>query len=312
MANMVEWAKAHVVTAVSIGLVTVLFFAGLIAPGSVAPRVSLVLANTVGMNFYIWNFFSAGFFETNVIKAVADVVWLLSAGRLLEEAMGLEGFALFVVIVNGINGLVTSMGLFSLYVITRLEQVLFMDTYGFGGLVAALAVGLKQHMPEEAPIPTVPSLRCKHLPLLLGVLSVAMWTVGVSSWSKDAPFVVTGIYASWWYLRFVHRNPDGSHGDVSEDFAFVTLFPPPMRRYLSPVAEFTYGVGLLLGYFKGRRPPTPAAPADEGMPLHAPPPPVHDPVAERRRAKAREQLDAKLAAMAAQDENWGDEDELEA
>jgi hypothetical protein len=31
-------------------------------------------------------------------------------------------------------------------------------------------------------------------------------------------------------------------------------------------------------------------------------------VAERRRAKAREQLDAKLAAMAANDEEWDDDD----
>lgn len=301
--------KAHPVTVVALTLLSMLFLAGLIAHGTVAHRTSLVLANTVGMNFYVWNFFSAGFFETNVFKLAADAVWLLTAGRLLEDSMGLEGFALFIVTVNGVNGIVTSMGLFVLYVITRLEQVLFMEVYGFGGLVAALAVALKLHSPEEAPIPTVPALRCKHLPLLLGLLSVMLWTLGVSSLSKDMPFVVTGIYASWWYLRFVHRNSDGTTGDVSEHFAFVTLFPPPTRRYLHPLSEFCYGVALLLGFFKGRRAAAATSTAaDKPIPLT---PAVHDPVAERRRAKARQQLDAKLAAMAANDEEWGDEEDPE-
>ena len=36
--------------------------------------------------------------------------------------------------------------------------------------------------------------------------------------------------------------------------------------------------------------------------------PTVDPVAERRRAKAREVLDAKLAAMANADEDWDDDE----
>mmetsp|Transcript_27907 Transcript_27907/g.64973 ORF Transcript_27907/g.64973 Transcript_27907/m.64973 type:complete len:110 (+) Transcript_27907:1066-1395(+) len=105
---------------------------------------------------------------------------------------------------------------------------------------------------------------------------------------------------------------DGLVGNVSEDFAFITLFPPACRRYLSPFAEFTYGVACLLGYFKERRPALAGMPSTEETPLVPASllPQVHDPVAERRRAKAREQLDAKLAAMAAQDDdNWEDEED---
>jgi len=36
----------------------------------------------------------------------------------------------------------------------------------------------------------------------------------------------------WWHLRFVQRNTDGSFGDSSDDFAFVTLFPPGLRRWV--------------------------------------------------------------------------------
>ena len=72
---------------------------------------------------------------------------------------------------------------------------------------------------------------------------------------------------------------------------------------------FVNGVAMLLGYFKERRKAVAAAATDEvpSMPASLLPQ-VVDPVAERRRAKAREQLDAKLAAMAAQDETWEDDE----
>jgi hypothetical protein len=56
-------------------------------------------------------------------------------------------------------------------------------------------------------------------------------------------------------------------------------------------------VSVLLGFFKDRKPPPPRAIIEEEEPVKET---VPDPIAERRRAKAREQLDAKLAAMAAQ------------
>ena len=147
------------------------------------------------MNFYLWNFFTAGFYETNILKVVTslcataavppthhritepsprrrcrfvhhwrraavtecpaaattvhrspttrrhpppppppppcpalsqvlfDLAWLASAGRMLEESMGTEGFAIYWVVVNGVNGLATSVALFALFVITRMETV---------------------------------------------------------------------------------------------------------------------------------------------------------------------------------------------
>jgi hypothetical protein len=55
-------------------------------------------------------------------------------------------------------------------------------------------------------------------------------------------------------------------------------------------------VSVLLGFFKDRKPPPPRSIIEEEPVKET----VLDPIAERRRAKAREQLDAKLAAMAAQ------------
>jgi hypothetical protein len=116
----------------------------------------------------------------------------------------------------------------------------------------------------------------------------------------------------------------GTVGDVTDDFAFVTLFPPAMRGYISPLADFCYGVTVLLGFHKDRRPSVPSSEAlnDLGstglsdsvhaaLGLPGSPLKAVDPVTERRLAKAREQLDAKLAAMAAQEEteSWEDDEE---
>ena len=284
----------------------------------------------------------------------------------------MESFAILCFGTNLAVGVVTSSALFFLYVVTRFEVYLFASTNGAGGLVAALAVGLKLVAPREpvvlrlpggggggiAPLASVPGLTHAHLPMLLVACSLVAWALGApGGLGADAPFVVVGTFAGWWYLRFVHRDPvlppardkgnigsssDAGFGDTSPEFAFVTLFPPGMRRYLAPLSDFTYGVCMLLGFFKDRkRTAYPAAAAAEHGGNHdalhpnphtamllagggrggvgalalgdddGPGTAATDPVAERRRAIAREQLDAKLAAMAAADDEdqWGDNDE---
>ena len=53
----------------------------------------------------------------------------------------MENFAIFVNVVNLTCGILTSIGLFSLYVITRFEIYLTIPTYGFGGVLGALRRG---------------------------------------------------------------------------------------------------------------------------------------------------------------------------
>lgn len=179
---------------------------------------------------------------------------LLYAGRKVEGAIGVESMAIFLNVINLACGMLTSTALFSFYVLLRFEVFLFMATFGFGGMAAALAVALKLLRPKEPPIPSVPAIQHQHLPLLLCLFSLISWALGVTAASQDMPFVVTGTFCSWWYLRFVQRHPEtGQTGDVSDEFAFVTLFPPGLRRYLAPLADFSYGVCVLLGYFKERK-----------------------------------------------------------
>jgi hypothetical protein len=138
---------------------------------------------------------------------------------------------------------------------------LFTASYGFGGLLGCLAVALKWLAPREpvlppAQLPGLQSFQNAHLPLLLVLSSGVAWALGASWLATDCGFVVVGTYVAWWYLRFVHKAPDpagSGFGDNSDAFAFVTLFPPSLRKYLAPLADFSYGVCLLLGFFKDRK-----------------------------------------------------------
>mmetsp|Transcript_65131 Transcript_65131/g.130990 ORF Transcript_65131/g.130990 Transcript_65131/m.130990 type:complete len:325 (+) Transcript_65131:56-1030(+) len=316
--SLLEWALEAPVTSIASILLTVLFVATVIAGDFFTEKAYLVLSDTVGEKFYIWNLYTAGFLETNLFKFSAYLAWLTYAGRQVEGALGVESMAIFVNAINLACGVLTSTALFSLYVLFRQEVFLFMSTYGFGGLAAALAVALKLLKPKESPLPALPAVQHQHLPMLLCLCSLISWAAGLEFLAKDTPFVVVGTYCSWWYLRFVQRHPEtGFTGDASEEFAFVTLFPPGVRRYLTPLADFCYGVCVLLGHFKERKKmaatqakaATLEADGHAAMLLSPAQPVVElDPVAERRRAKAREQLDAKLAAMAANDEDWDDDD----
>jgi hypothetical protein len=57
---------------------------------------------------------------------------------------------------------------------------------------------------------------------------VVSWTVrllGFGIFTRDVALVTWSFLFSWVYLRFAAHNPDGTVGDITEDFAFASLFP---------------------------------------------------------------------------------------
>ncbi|CAM9917110.1 unnamed protein product, partial [Hapterophycus canaliculatus] len=86
-------------------------------------------------------------------------------------------------------------------------------------------------------------------------------------------------------------------------------------RVVRPLCDFTYGVFLLLGCFKGRaaRLPLSAVDGEGGVdPLTVaalPTPARKDPIAERRRARAMKLLDEKFAKLNSKPANRWDDDE---
>ena len=98
-----------------------MFLAGLISGDGMVDKTALILTSTVGQNFYIWNLITAGFLETNFLKLLLSLLWVATAGCKVEAMLGIESYAIFVNVVNFACGVVTSIGLFSLYVLTRFE-----------------------------------------------------------------------------------------------------------------------------------------------------------------------------------------------
>ena len=133
------------VTAGIAGAVALNWLLALAVKGATS-TVGLVVANTTGTRFFIWNLLTSSFHETSLPRAaLAGLCCAAAAALRLERRFGPWFlFAFYVAFVALACGVATSVLLFACYVVTREEEYLFTETYGAGGLVAALAVAAKR------------------------------------------------------------------------------------------------------------------------------------------------------------------------
>jgi len=135
----------------------------------------------------------------------------------------------------------------------------------------------------------------------------ASWTLLLLVFTQAGPpdellCAAHGVLVGWVYLRYYQPRADGV-GDSRDEFEFAALFPPPLRHPLRVLGNATHGVlsHCCCGLFPPSLPncePLPAAQAEVTVML-VPPPTVttQDPVlAEKRRQRARELLEERLAA----------------
>eukprot|EP00904_Undaria_pinnatifida_P012140 jgi/Undpi1/8056/HiC_scaffold_24.g10528.m1 len=287
---------------------------------AVGARHSLCLIwnHTFMTQFYFWNVLTASFVETSIFKLAFALVGMVGMGPAAEESLGHVGLAVFLLVVGLAAGLITSTGIFVAYIVTREEYLLDLELHGSFGLLAGLAVAAVQQSPEGSLLPDGfgPRFPKRYFPLLLLTVSAVGRTLSVPVISDDFPFVCVGGYAAWVYLRFfAHIVLGGPSGDVNSEFELVMFFPSGLRRVIKPLCDFTYGVFLLLGFFKGRaaRVPLPVVDGEGGVdPSTAailPLPERKDPIAERRRARAMKLLDEKFAKLNAKPVGRWDDDE---
>lgn len=148
---------------------------------------------------------------------------------MLEDLVDPLRLAIFTVVAAVGSALATSVSIFVGYVITRWENLFFSPTLGFGGILMAYFILLKQKTPTEAVFPCISSFRAHHLPFAWLCISIFLRAVvgaeGGFMNCKDLPLALWSFVVSWVYLRFFQHNPDGSVGDMNEDFQLVTLFP---------------------------------------------------------------------------------------
>ena len=330
---------------IGVAAVLVLFWLfGALVPWAPA-QLALVPANTMMVHFHVWNVVTAGLYQSSLPKLVYAVAVVLLLGSRLEPAFGSQEFARFLFVVNLFNGVCTAAAFFGIYILWRSMVVLFVHISGADGIVVALLIAAVQQGGAEGTVPGVPSLRLQFLPFAFFGLQTLYWVIWEPAY-YDLPFTWFGTLGGWYYLRFVRRGGGGAGGggrpaavagDVSEHFAFANLFPGPLRRVIRPLADFLFGVARLAGFFRGR--PS-GAPEDEAfllpsghpgsaaaampqlgaayVPGLAAPPPVQieatappraplDPVAERRRKRAEEELEKRLAVLAGGDTSSDDD-----
>lgn len=278
----------------------------------------LIWNHTFMTQFYFWNVLTASFVETSIFKLAFALVGMVGMGPAAEESLGHVGLAIFLLVVSLAAGLVTSTGTFVAYIVTRQEYLLDLELHGSFGLLAGLGVAAAQKSPEGPLMPESfgPWFPKRYFPLLLLIASAVGRALSVPVISDDFPFVFVGGYAAWVYLRFfAHIVLGGPSGDVNNEFQLVMFFPSVLRRVMKPLCDFTYGVFLLLGFFKGRaaRVPLPVVDGEGGVdPSTAailPLPERKDPIAERRRARAMKLLDEKFAKLNAKPVGRWDDDE---
>ncbi|XP_065184207.1 transmembrane protein 115-like [Sycon ciliatum] len=228
---------------------TVLYLVGL-APG-VSVKNLAISAGTFLPQFKIWTALTAGFYEQHLVYVLLDFVALLSSSATLQPLWGGEEFIRFIVLVQVLTSIAVILVYFFIYVLIRKEAYLFTTFNGMGGLVAALAVAMKQVMPDQTimPLPLIGlSLRMRHVPFSIVASAGILAAIGLLPVSAVVG-VSEGLFFGWLYLRFYQRQGAGREnvrGDQSGAFAFATFFPEVLQPLVSPVLSTIYAVLVAL------------------------------------------------------------------
>jgi len=270
-----------------------------------ASYLGFIPAYTVSVqHYYIWNIFTAGFFETSFFMGVVNILVVVVVCPLLEHSWGFKTFLRFLVIVN-LSVFVT---LFAMVIVvfaaTQDDHYLFRRVCGFSAINAAFAVALKQRY-AETPVVNVPGvnmLKFKHLPMFICFSAILLWWFG-SIGGKETPLVLFGTLYGWIYLRFYMVDLDTQVvGDLRDDFSFSSLFPdvPHIRAVITVLSVICFRSLRGIGFFADAVKSQPVLPmtTDEDAFFRSTGP--IDPTAERRRALAIKAIDDKLAELSKQ------------
>jgi hypothetical protein len=245
---------------------------------------------------------------------------MVLCGPVGEAAQGRARFLLFVGITVILSAIVTSVVHILLYVVSRDDVVFFGTAHGAAGVATVLALAAHQADPDHVVVPApaaLPSaaLRARRLPFVCLCVFGGLSLVGVSD---GGILMLSSLLSGWVYLRFlqppgeallVAESGSGPTGDGRDHMAFVALFPQPLRGILSPLlslAVLPCRPCAMASLGQGNSLPVPGASAANGQYAAMQPLGMDDglsdsggldPVAERRRAKARQALDARLAEL---------------
>lgn len=108
------------------------------------------------------------------------------------------------------------------------------------GICIALLVAIKQLIPDHEIGSSTLNVTANYLPLIYMTLvvlltSLSFFRIGV------LVFTCAAFEFAWVYLRYFRFNPtEAVYGDLSDTFAYSTMFPPPVRPAASIVANVAF------------------------------------------------------------------------
>lgn len=253
-----------------------------ILPSSIT-YLALIPARTIPFG---WNLITAGYIEQSVYGVVISTLGLLLMGKVLEPIWGTREFLKFIFVVNFLTSLCVFVTAVFLYYVTMLETYLYMPISGFHGVLSGFLVGLKQIIPDQEL--SLIKIKAKWLPSLALVLSTAVSFFTAES-AIYLPTLIFGTYISWIYLRYWQKKPETKiRGDPSDEFAFSTFFPEPLRPVIDPIASIFDRMLCSRSAISDE---------DSGYTLGGSSLPGSDPIeASRRRERGARALEERLAA----------------
>lgn len=217
-------------------IITVIFIISQIFPQ--IDCLALVPGSTIP---FIFNLFTAAFFEHTWVGLAVSSAGLLFFGRLFEPVWGSKEFIKFILVISLFASISTFMTAIILYYLTGNEKLIYTPIAGLQGVLAGFCVAVKQIFPDYDVVATalrVGKLRAKWLPAMVIKLAIVM-AIFLDDPIVYVPFLVFGIYGSWIYLRYFQRRSESTvAGDPSAEFAFQTMFPEFLWPVLNPVSTW--------------------------------------------------------------------------
>ena len=194
--------------------------------------IGLVPINTIIANKYVWNPITSHFYERYFSKLLLDSFLLIATIKPFE-IVSYEQFALYIIFSLLASSFCVSAISFISFFSSKLEETLIQPTYGFSGIYITLLTYLRQQYRNESIHYTFPLLTYQNLPIFYILIQLIFLIIGIHILSYDIYFSLFNLIFSWIYLRFFYKYKDDlSFGDISDEFAFVSMFPEVNERVI--------------------------------------------------------------------------------
>lgn len=173
-------------------------------------------------NFRLWTAFTHCFLEVHLWQVAVDIITVGLCGKLMEPLWGALEMLIFFAIVNVSVALLCVIVYVISYMVTFNPDTLFhVHIHGLAGYIAAVAVSVKQIMPDHVLLTTpLGKMRNRNIPLSVLLLSILFWVLGLLESTYPCMFA-SGLVTGWIYLRFLQYHSNGTRGDLAESFTFA-------------------------------------------------------------------------------------------